>query len=502
MEVIEVMDVMEDRMDQYRREIDRIDAQLAKLLDERLDVAAKIGSYKQLRGLPVLDENREQEKIRAFAALFAEDRRDYVTGVIEAIMECSRNYQTDNRFDYALIGKGLGHSLSPQVHKALGGYNFGLIDLGEEELDAFFAAFPLKGITVTMPHKRAVMKYLDEISDIAKASGSVNTIVRRPDGTLAGHNTDYRGFRYTVERSGIDITGKKCLIFGSGGVSGTVRKVLEDCGAGEIRIISRHGEDNYENLSRHSDARVLVNATPVGMYPKAGVSPISLDMFDSCIGVFDLIYNPLRSKLILEAEDRGIPAYSGLDMLVAQAAYAGLLFTGEDYTDRIEGVCEMIRRQQENIVLIGMPGSGKTVIGKELAERTGKRFVDTDEYLLETCGKSAEEIILTEGEDAFRKYETSAIDAIGRTGGQVIATGGGVVEREENRHLLRSNGRIVYIRRDLDLLETGGRPISSEDGVEAIYKRRKDRYEAWQDLTVENHEITESAQEIKEKLGY
>ncbi len=489
-------------MDRCRKEIDRIDAQIAGLLDRRLDVAAEIGRYKQERGLPVLDEEREREKIDSFAGLFSEDRRNYVTGVIRAIMEGSRNFQQDRRFDYALLGRGLGHSLSPQVHRALGGYAYGLIDLEADDLDRFFSAFPLKGASVTMPYKRSVMKYLDEISETARAAGSVNTIVRRRDGTLAGYNTDYDGFRYTVERSGVDIRGKKCLIFGSGGVSGTVRRVLEDCGAGEIRVISRSGPDDYENLSRHSDARILVNATPVGMYPNAGVSPVHPGQFGSCCGVFDLIYNPLRSELILEAEDLGIPAASGLEMLVAQAACAGLLFTGEDHGDRIDDVCAMIRRGQENIVLIGMPGAGKTVIGRRLAELTGKRFRDSDECLREAYGKSAEEIILSEGEDAFRACETATIQALAREGGQVIATGGGVVEREENRNLLRSNGRIVYVRRDLDRLPAGGRPISRAEGVGSIYERRRERYEGWQDLTVENHAIDETAKEIKEKLGY
>lgn len=489
-------------MKQYRKEIDQIDGKIAALLEQRLDLAAEIGKYKQSRGLPVLDEKREREKIDTFTGLFAEERRNYAAGVIGAVMECCRNYQLDNRFEYALIGRGLGHSLSPQVHKALGGYAFGLIDLEENDLDRFFDAFPLKGVTVTMPYKRSVMKYLDEISDIAEASGSVNTIVKRADGTLAGHNTDYDGFKYTVEKSGVDLKGEKCLIFGSGGVSGTVKKVLEDCGAGEIRNISRKGPDNYGNLSRHYDARILVNATPVGMYPDIGNSPVPLGKFEACRGVFDLIYNPLRSKLILEAEEMGIPAVSGMDMLVAQAAYAGLLFTGEDNTGRIGDVSEMIRREQENIVLIGMPGSGKTVIGRKLADLTDKRFQDTDAYLMETHGRSAEQIILSEGEEAFRRYETAAVAAIARHGGQIIATGGGVVEREENRDLLRSNGRIVYIRRDLNQLPAGGRPISKAEGIQAIYQRRRERYEGWQDLTVENHGICETANEIKEKLGY
>ena len=493
---------MEVVMDQYRKEIDRIDAEIARLLDERLDVAAEIGRYKQERGLPVLDAAREKRKIDAFAGLFAEDRRNYVTGVIEAIMEGSRNYQQDRRFEYALLGRGLRHSLSPQVHKALGGYAYGLIDLEPDDLDGFFSAFPLKGASVTMPYKRSVMKYLDEISETAKAVNSVNTIVKRADGTLAGYNTDYDGFKYTVEKSGVDIEEKKCLIFGSGGVSGTVRKVLEDCGAGEIRIISRKGPDNYENLSKHFDAQILVNATPVGMYPNTGVTPVHPGQFEACCGVFDLIYNPLRSELILEAEGLGIPSASGMEMLVAQAAYAGLLFTGDDHTDRIDAVCEMIRREQENIVLIGMPGSGKTVIGRKLAELTGKQFRDSDERLLETYGKTAEEIILAEGEGVFRTYETAIIEALAKEGGQVIATGGGVVEREENRNLLRSNGRIVYIRRDLDKLPAGGRPISRAEGVQNIFERRRERYEGWQDLTVENHEINKTANEIKEKLGY
>ena len=489
-------------MKDLRKEIDSIDRELADLLNRRLDVVKKIGAYKLARGIPVLDEEREKEKLQAFAEQFDKDRKKCGTRVMEAVMEVSRNYQKDKTFEYALLGSKLGHSFSPQVHRMLGGYEYGLIEMDEEELEGFFKAFPMKGISVTMPYKRKVMKYCDEISDHAKATNSVNTIVKNSDGTLSGYNTDYDGFRYTVERSGVRIRGEKCLILGSGGVSGTVKKVLEDLEAGEIITISRRGSNNYDNIARHEDAAIIVNATPVGMYPNTGSSPVDIGIFKNCKGIFDLIYNPLRSRLMLEGQDRGIPAFSGMHMLVAQAACACKLFTGEDRMDRIDGVCEQMEKDMENIVLIGMPGSGKTSIGRKLGEMTGKVFIDSDELIRTTFGKTAEEIIISEGEEAFRKKEMKVIDSAAKIGGRVIATGGGVVEREENRDPLRSNGRIVYIKRDLDKLSRESRPISGARGIENLYDERKDKYESWQDLTVENRDIDEAAENILEGLGY
>ena len=495
-------------MDRFREEIDRIDAGIAELLDKRLDLAEKIGRYKEERGLPVLDEGREKAKAGSFLEHFDPQKRDCVCRVMEAIMAGSRKYQekivaeVDGHFDFALLGRGLAHSLSPQVHKALGGYGFGLIDIEEDKLDDFMSDFPLRGVTVTMPYKRAVMSYCSEISDRARAAGSVNTVVKREDGTLAGYNTDYSGFRYTVKRSGVDVREKKCLIFGSGGASGTVRKVLEDLGAGEVLIVSRNGADNYDNLNRHYDAEILVNATPVGMYPSNGDCLVRIEDFMSCCGVFDLIYNPIRSRLILDAEDANIPAFPGLEMLVAQAASACELFTGTDASDRVEEVCDKIRREQENIVLIGMPGSGKSIVGRKLAELTGKSFADTDEMIAKTFGKTPEEIILSEGEQEFRKKEMKLVERISREGGQVIAAGGGVVEDERNRIALKGNGKLVLVKRELCSLQTAGRPLSVARGVEEIYDRRKAKYENWSDLHVRNMDIDETAKEIRDKLGY
>ena len=407
---------------------------------------------------------------------------------------------------YGCIGEHLPHSFSKEIHGQIGGYAYELKELTPEELPAFMAARSFRGINVTIPYKQAVIPFLDEIDETARAIGAINTVVNR-NGKLYGFNTDLDGLTRLIRRIGLDLSGKKVLIPGTGGTSRTAAFAAEKLGAREIHKISRTGRDGsltYEEALRvHTDAEIILNTTPCGMYPEPDARPLPLEPFHRLEGVADVIYNPLRTRLVLDARSRGIPAEGGLYMLVAQAVRASEHFLDTAYPDGLtDRIHEQILRQKENIVLIGMPGSGKTVIGRKLAELTGKQFRDSDACLQETYGKTAEEIILSEGEDVFRTYETAIIETLAKEGGQVIATGGGVVEREENRNLLLSNGRIVYIRRDLDKLPAGGRPISRAEGVQNIFERRRERYESWQDLTVENHEINETADEIKEKLGY
>lgn len=408
---------------------------------------------------------------------------------------------------YGLLGEKLGHSFSPQIHallgRALGGeYPYRLFEVPPEGLEDFLKQGDFAGLNVTIPYKKAVLPYCAHLSPKAAAIGSVNTLVRRSDGTLFGDNTDYDGFVHLLHLLGLDVKGKKCLILGSGGASLTVQAALRDLGAGDVVVVSRRGENNYGNLRRHADGRVLVNTTPVGMYPDNGNSPVSLSGFPALEAVVDIIYNPAKTALLLEAEDRGIPAINGLPMLVAQAARAAELFTGLSVPAGVaESITAELEKASKNIALIGMPGCGKSTVGRHLAQLTGRPFFDCDEEITARAGKAPSEIILSEGEAAFRRLEHEVLAELSARSGAVIATGGGVVTQPENRPLLRQNSVAVYLRRPLEDLPTQGRPLSQREGLEALYRRRAPLYEAWSDFQIEAAlSPEETARKIKEAL--
>ena len=385
-----------------------------------------------------------------------------------------------------LLGRKLGHSYSPQIHGLLGDYSYALFEKEPEQLASFLKNGDFTGINVTIPYKKDVLPYLDELSPAARKIGSVNTIVRRADGSLFGHNSDYFGFVSLVKHSGIAVDGKKVLVLGSGGTSNMVVTALKDLGAAPV-VISRSGLNNYENLHLHADASVIVNATPVGMYPNTGVSPIDLRRFPALTGVLDVIYNPAKTQLLLDAEKLGIPHENGLWMLVAQAKEAAEYFTGKKLPDScIEKIHGILSRQMKNVVLIGMPGCGKSTIGNLLARKLGRKFVDADEEIIQLPGKSIPEIFAQDGEDAFRQWESDALAHLGKQSGLVIATGGGCVTRERNYPALHQNGSIVWLERDLSLLPTDGRPLSQSNRLEEMYAVRKPLYEAFADVRVAN----------------
>lgn len=534
-------DTLADSLQPLREHIDEVDRRIIELVEERFDIVRDVAAYKQRKGLPILDAGREQEKLDALGRLCREDTRGCIEGILEKMMAESRRYQGEHPLRYGLLGRSLTHSRSPQIHWMLGGYRYGLFEREPDRLADFFADDRWRGINVTIPYKRDVMEFCHEISETARACGSVNTVVRRRgDSTSAedlvccGYNTDYDGFRHVVRRSGIRVSGSKALVLGSGGASGAVVQVLKDLGADPVVIISRSGEDNYGNLDRHKDAQILVNATPVGMFPKAGLAPVDIRKFPALTAVYDLIYNPLRTRLMLDAEEAGIPAFGGLPMLVAQAARAAQLFAAADpqlresmaarqtpagsgmlQTEEIDRLCRQLEGEEEDVILIGMPGAGKTTVGRKLAEMMGRTFVDMDEIICAWTGRTAEELIRQEGSDAFRRIETASLAKVLRErrlpaggaairrpegpvdagregegsgpdrifkGPLVVATGGGCVEREENRILLREKGRVVWLIRDLSQLPLQGRPLSQEEGLEAILARRAPLYEAWSDV--------------------
>ena len=385
-----------------------------------------------------------------------------------------------------LLGRKLGHSYSPQIHGQLASYDYSLFEKEPEELEGFLKNGNFVGLNVTIPYKKDVIPFLDELSPVARRLGAVNTIVRRGDGSLVGHNTDYFGFRYLVQQSGLDVRGKKVLVLGSGGASNTAVAALQELGA-RVVIISRSGENNYGNLHLHADASVIVNTTPVGMYPNTGVSPIDLGCFPQLEGVLDVVYNPARTRILLDAENRGLVAMNGLWMLVAQAKESAEWFSGETIPDsRIVQIHAALRAQMENIILVGMPGCGKTTIGRLLARETGKQFVDADEALEARVGRKITDIIPTDGEAAFRCLETETLAELGKQSGFVIATGGGCVTQERNYPLLHQNGTILWLTRALDKLPTEGRPLSQTGKLQQMLATRQPMYRRFADAVIEN----------------
>lgn len=403
--------------------------------------------------------------------------------------------------EYGLLGEKLGHSFSPQIHRDLAGYDYQLLPTPPEAVEALFAQRAFQGLNVTIPYKRTVMPLCDEIDPRAAAIGAVNTVVNQ-NGRLTGYNTDIDGFLYMARRAGVDMAGKKVVILGSGGTSRTARAAAGELGAREIITVSRRGEDNYQNLSRHADAQVLVNTTPVGMYPNWGKSPVSLESFPALEGVLDVVYNPLRTALLLQAEERGLPRSCGLPMLVAQAKRAAELFTGQNIGDsRTEAVLHGLRRQLTSIVLIGMPGCGKTTVGRALAEKLGRTFVDLDEEIVRRAGTFIPEIFAREGEAGFRERESALVREFGERTGLVVSTGGGVVTRRENYIPLKQNGLLLHLRRDPAALPTDGRPLSQATAPEELWRRRAPLYAAFADGEIDNNgTLAGTLEEIEKEM--
>lgn len=386
-----------------------------------------------------------------------------------------------------LLGRKLGHSYSPQIHEYLGSYSYDLFEIEPEEVARFLCTGDFSGINVTIPYKKDVIPFLDELSPTAVKMGSVNTIVRMDDGRLWGHNTDYFGFTSMVFRSGISVSGKKVLVLGSGGTSNTAVKALKDLGA-QVVIISRSGENNYQNLDLHKDASVIVNTTPVGMYPKNGGRPLDLKNFPNLEGVLDVIYNPARTQLLLDAEALGLPHENGLWMLVAQAKEAAEFFGKKPLSDDlIESVYRKMSAKMQNIVLIGMPGCGKSTVTALLAKKLGRKMVDSDQEIVKLAGKTIPEIFQEDGEEAFRILETQVLEKFGKESQLVIATGGGCVTRKRNYPLLHQNSNIFWLKRDLSLLPTEGRPLSQKHPLSHLYETRKPMYEAFADYQIDNN---------------
>lgn len=402
-----------------------------------------------------------------------------------------------------LLGRKLGHSYSPQIHSMLANYEYLLYEKEPEELEAFLKSGSFDGLNVTIPYKKSVIPYCDELSETSRKIGSVNTIVRRDDGSLFGDNTDAFGFEALLSHSGISAESKKCLVLGTGGAAVTVCAVLENLGAKEVITISRSGDNNYENIAKHSDADIIVNATPVGMYPNNGQSPLDLGMFKNCCGVLDVVYNPARTALLLQAEKLGIPNACGLYMLVAQAKKSSEEFMGSSIAEsEIERIEAVLRSQMQNIVIVGMPGSGKSTVANALGKKLNRRVIDSDAELVARAGMEIPEIFEKFGEEHFRELETEVLSELGKLGGVIISTGGGCVTRKENYPLLHQNSTIIWLKRDISRLPKDGRPISMSSDLNLLYMMRLPFYECFADIIVNNDgTLEETVSAIMEELG-
>ena len=392
---------------------------------------------------------------------------------------------------FGLLGEKLGHSYSPELHAFFGDYEYELFEVAPDQLGDFIRNGDFQGLNVTIPYKTTMLALCDDLTEAAAAIGSVNTVVRHPDGSLFGDNTDAAGFEGLVWKSRISIRGRKCLVLGSGGASLSVQYVLHKLGAGEIVVISRSGPDNYENLAKHADAEVIVNTTPVGMYPNTAAAPVDLRRFPRCQGVLDLIYNPARTALMQQAEALKIPNMGGLFMLAEQARCAASVFTGKAVPAiKAEEAWKTLGSRKENRILIGMPGCGKSTVGKALADLLDRPFVDCDREMEKVIGMSVADYITRYGEEAFRAEETAMLTQLGKTSGLVIATGGGCVTRPE---------------RELSKLPKKGRPLSLRGSLQDMYTIRLPMYRRFADVTVPNdgapEKVAKAVEEAYERIS-
>ncbi|MBQ8001513.1 MAG: shikimate kinase [Ruminococcus sp.] len=386
---------------------------------------------------------------------------------------------------YGLLGEHLSHSFSPQIHSMLADYPYTLCEVAREDLGQWAQSNDLAGFNVTIPYKQDIMQYCAEISPQAQMIGAVNTVVRRADGTLFGDNTDYYGFMYMLDSLNVDVKGKKAVILGGGGASKTVQAVLREKGA-DFVVVDLNLENNYSNLFLHFDASLIVNATPVGMYPKTGVSLVNLEEFKACEGVCDVIYNPAHTALLLQAEKLGIPCVNGLSMLVAQAKKACEIFTGCDLSDEvIEIIRAAVAKETMNVILVGMPGCGKSTVGKLVAEILSRPFFDADDEICKVTGRTPSEIITEDGERAFRLVETEVLINLCKESGTVIATGGGAVTIPENKDIIRQNSAVIFLERDITILPKDGRPLSTD--LKAMYEKRLPMYKDFSHRTVDGN---------------
>lgn len=404
--------------------------------------------------------------------------------------------------EFGLVGAKLGHSFSPQIHLTLGDYKYELCEVALSEFEGFFKNADWQGLNITMPYKKLAAQYCDELSDVARETMSVNTAVRRANGSIFGDNTDYFGLESIFKNAEVSLEKKRVLILGNGGASQTAQCLARRNNAAEVLVASRGGALNFENLQNAQNAEIIINTTPVGMFPNVGSSPIDLSRFQSAEFVCDIVYNPIKTRLVLDAKERNIKACGGLLMLAAQAIAASAIFTGNRVQDVMQ-IYKQVLKQTQNIVIIGMPGSGKTTVGGRLARELGRELIDIDLQIEKDAEMPIADIFVTHGEKYFRELEHRTIVAAGLQNGKIIATGGGSVLDFKNYAPLAQNGVIFYITRPIKMLATRGRPLST--GVGALHKLKNERaksYEAFADFKINNcRKIALTVAQIKEKFN-
>lgn len=395
---------------------------------------------------------------------------------------------------FALIGKTLKHSYSKLIHKELGDYPYDLIEVKEEDLKDFALSKRFDGYNVTIPYKTDIIPYLDQLDGVAKEIGAVNTVVNA-NGKLIGYNTDFYGMQYMLASAGINLKDKIVMILGTGGTSKTATVVAKSLGAKQIVTVSRSGEINYQNCYDVNDVEVIINTTPVGMYPNNYEKPLDIKRFKNLEGVADVVYNPSLTLICNDAKEQGIKYVNGLKMLVAQAKFAyDKFFNTVADNDIIDKIYDKLSKENQNIVLVGMPGSGKSTVGREVAKRLNREFIDTDEEIVKRTGVDIPTLFKEKGEPYFRALESEVIKDVCKSVGKVISTGGGAVKDILNRYPMRSNGKIFCINRSIELLASDGRPLSkSKEDIEKLYEERKDKYLAFADVLIDNNGEIENA---------
>ena len=494
-------------LDELRSQIDQVDGKILDLFGMRMALAKDVARVKSQTGRAIFDPEREQRKIDDVRRRAPQGLEDEAEKLFRLLMDLSKRSQEhvmakNSPRPYGVLGRVLGHSYTPVIYRELAGLDYRKFEREPDELEAFIRSDEWEGVNVTIPYKRDLVPYMDELSDVAQRMGNINTITRLPDGRLRGDNTDYYGFKVLVESLELELAGKKAVVFGgAGGAGSTAMMVLADLGM-EAVSIDRAGENTYENLGRHADAALAVNCTPVGMFPKCPAAPCSLDVFPQLEGLVDIVYNPARTALMMQAEARGIPYAGGLLMLVAQAAQAVERYTGEVIgMDRILDVTARLSSTEQNIVLIGMPGCGKTRVGERLAALLGREHIDIDHVLEDELQTTCAEYIRQHGEAAFRERETEVLRRMASRSGLVISCGGGVVTRAENHPLIHQNGNIVMLDRPVNELSKKNRPITVRDGINALAQQRMPIYREWADLIVASCDCAENtAKAVRDAL--
>ena len=483
-------------LNELRGKLDDIDNSILDLFEERIATCREIGNIKRETGTDVYVPAREEEKLQKVKELAGFESRPYVETLFKTLMDLSKDHQRLPAF--GVLGRTLAHTYSPEIHSLFdSSYSYSVIEREPEELDALFSNGVFKGFNVTIPYKKDACARCDELDDASRTTGSVNTVVFE-DGKVKGWNTDYFGFIYMLHRKGISVSGKKVLVLGTGGAASAVFYALDTLGAAEIYKCDLETEINYSNVyDRAGDAQVIVNCTPVGMFPKVDNRLLDLTKFASLEACADVVYNPSRTRFLQDAEELGLKTCGGLAMLVAQAYKSSRIFAGDiegasalgnpdksipsEAEEAIEKVIRILENRMKNITIIGMPGSGKSLLARNIAKATGRTLVDLDIAFAEKFGQTPAEVLSGPGEDVFREMECEIAAEFLPQSGLVISCGGGIVTRDVNKFYVRCNSNVFYLERPLTALTDKNRPISQLHGVEKLYSQRKDKYESWCD---------------------